>query len=134
MKILNIQIFIVLLDAFLFKSGKEMEGVEMIRLILIAAFAAFAGFALTSTAYSAGEREKCGTLAQIPCDQGLWCDVKSNKPGECGGVDLEGTCKNLKTDCKSFIEECGCDGNTYKSECDRVKAKVQLKHVGACKP
>ncbi len=55
----------------------------------------------------------------------LYC---SRPDGQCGG---EGVCKAVPNMC--LLETvCGCDGRTYRSECDAIIAGVDISHRGKC--
>lgn len=73
----------------------------------------------------------CGGQANVPCPGGQFCE-----PDSCG-LDAAGTCVAgpAPGDCPAGgAPQCGCDGNTWPSECARMKAGVGLKYAGACLP
>ena len=87
-------------------------------------------FAPTS-ATAVGVGKICGTIADIKCDAGLWCQPRA---GRCGVADLDGRCIRVPQVCnKDFRPVCGCDNQTYGNDCARRMAKVQLKANGRCK-
>ncbi len=72
----------------------------------------------------------CGGFAGTPCDEGQFCDLP---PGLCGGADLPGDCVPIPDICPRLWDPvCGCDGRTYANDCERIRAGVQLDHVGEC--
>lgn len=94
--------------------------------------AALVSFATSSQAAKVGET--CGGFAGIKCDQGLWCDPT---PGQCGWADASGVCVKIPNSCprsqaKSVIPVCGCDGNPYNNDCERQKKRVGKKNDGSC--
>ena len=86
--------------------------------------------ACKSSAYMGGS-EVCGTIAQIECAKGYFCDLAA---GECDGVDFEGVCVKSDEICLEVEEPvCGCDGNTYGNDCKRMREGVQKAHDRMCK-
>ena len=46
-----------------------------------------------------------------------------------------GVCITLPTGCTTDVNPvCGCNGQTYSNDCERVRARAQLDHAGACVP
>jgi hypothetical protein len=44
-----------------------------------------------------------------------------------------GVCIMLPTGCTTDVNPvCGCNGQTYSNDCERVRARAQLDHAGAC--
>ena len=74
----------------------------------------------------------CGGPDAVACPEGLACDRRdtlcndASAPGFC--VEMPGTCADEGT------PVCGCDGHTYASDCDRLKAGVALARWGSCDP
>src|SRR5215471_11654050 len=102
-----------------------MRTITLIVAILILASPEIAG-----NAYAAKIGKKCGTLAGVTCDQGLWCDPL---PGHCGSNE-RGECKKVPQGCPQASHPvCGCDGNAYSNDCERRSKMVGLKSNGACR-
>jgi len=63
------------------------------------------------------------------CGGGLFCHFSDDSCGAYGGgecVDPNGVCTSaMKT-------VCGCDGVTYQSECEAMRAATSVAHDGAC--
>jgi hypothetical protein len=99
---------------------------------LALALATMLGLALSaSSVLAVGAGEKCGGIAPISCDSGLWCQFR---PDSCGAADMQGTCAKVPEVCAQIVRPvCGCDGKTYGNDCLRRMAKVSLKAVGDCK-
>jgi hypothetical protein len=73
--------------------------------------------------------EFCGGPAALPCPEGFVCDRRdplcTQQPGgQC--VPAPGSCAD------DGHPVCGCDGVTYPSDCDRLRAAVVVGRDGAC--
>jgi hypothetical protein len=94
--------------------------------------AALIGLALMGTGrgYTASLGKKCGTIAGIACDAGLWCEFPT---GSCHVADAQGTCVPVAHVCALiFRPVCGCNGKTYGNDCmRRMNREVKL-HDGKC--
>jgi hypothetical protein len=102
----------------------------MYRKIVIVAAMCVAPIVLSSAAGAAKQGERCGGIAPISCDAGLWCQMPT---GQCTVADGAGTCAKTPALCDAmFLPVCGCDGKTYSNDCTRVQAQAQLSHDGAC--
>ena len=75
--------------------------------------------------------EACGGIAGVPCPEGELCDLPE---GQCGGADLQGACVPRPDACLRIYQPvCGCDGETYGNDCERIRAGVQKEHDGECR-
>lgn len=76
-------------------------------------------------------QKACGGFAGVVCGDGEFCDVTT--PNACAAVDMQGVCKPVGDFCSQlYVPVCGCDGKTYANDCERLQARVQLAHEGAC--
>jgi len=84
------------------------------------------------------EEKMCNETAGIGCkSEDEFCE---SLPGSCGDPALdvgEGYCVYKPQDCallspEQVFEECGCDGVTYPSTCERLSKGVSLDYTGVC--
>jgi hypothetical protein len=74
--------------------------------------------------------ERCGGIAGMQCDQGLWCETAA---GQCRTANASGTCVRAADICYQLFQPvCGCDGKTYSNDCDRRRARTAKNHDGGC--
>ncbi|AKF11564.1 hypothetical protein [Sandaracinus amylolyticus] len=74
---------------------------------------------------------RCGGIAGDACTASEFCDFPD--PHACGGSDEIGTCRERPTVCPPVIHEvCGCDGQTYQSDCDAFGQGTDVDYEGPC--
>jgi hypothetical protein len=71
----------------------------------------------------------CGGPDAVACPDGYACD---RRDALCTLGDGAGECVSIAETCAPGSPVCGCDGQTYASDCDRVRAGVVRRHDGAC--
>jgi hypothetical protein len=73
----------------------------------------------------------CGGIAGLKCPANQWCEFTANT---CGVADQMGVCMTTEGGvCPPvYRPECGCDGKTYGSDCERRDARVSKLSDGAC--
>jgi hypothetical protein len=73
----------------------------------------------------------CGGFAGFTCDEGYVCDYAVEDG--CGFADALGTCVLRPDVCPAVVMPvCGCNGETYGNDCERLQAGVGLAHDGPC--
>lgn len=73
----------------------------------------------------------CGGIAGLTCPDNQVCDMRDP---HCGTADLAGQCVPLPDACPQiFAPVCGCDGQTYSNDCERLRKGATLQHSGACR-
>jgi hypothetical protein len=81
---------------------------------------------LPAGASAVGSGKTCGGVANIACDAGLFCQTPMKR---CAVADGAGKCARIPKSCFNIRwQVCGCDGKTYKNDCERQQAKVSLDH------
>lgn len=71
----------------------------------------------------------CGGADGVACPDGMVCDRTDPM---CGMPDAAGVCVAMPTACDPGTPVCGCDGQTYASDCDRLMAGAVLGNAGSC--
>lgn len=101
------------------------------RIAIAAGLAAAFTLLALSSALAVGAGKRCGGIIGIPCDAGMFCQLKA---GHCGAADMFGTCARVPRFCtRIYLPVCGCDGKTYGNDCQRMTVKVQKDHNGRCR-
>lgn len=74
---------------------------------------------------------KC--LGGVGCPSGYFCDTGFACGGFSGRV---GVCRSIPSACPESMSEpmCGCNEQTYVTDCHRLKAQMQMAYPGACLP
>lgn len=74
------------------------------------------------------ESQYCGGPGALGCPDGMVC----NRHDAMCGTDAAGVCVPAPSSCADASPVCGCDGQTYGSDCARIMAGVTHAHDGAC--
>jgi hypothetical protein len=78
-----------------------------------------------------GEGGVCGGIADLQCEDGLYCDFPPE--ARCGFGDLTGVCAAPPDACaKIDAPVCGCDGKMYGNNCEASSASVSVQDTAAC--
>lgn len=74
----------------------------------------------------------CGGTENVACGSGFACD---RHDALCTNPQVSGACVAVPETCADDGQPvCGCDGQTYASDCARLQAGVVLARAGACDP
>jgi hypothetical protein len=71
----------------------------------------------------------CGGADDLACPEGFVCD---RTDALCTQAQIAGRCVPASQTCSDGVAVCGCDGQTYASDCARLGAGVVKQHVGVC--
>lgn len=74
------------------------------------------------------ENQYCGGPEGVACPDGMVCD----KHDDMCGADAAGVCVTAPSACADATPVCGCDGQTYASDCARLVAGVTHAYDGDC--
>ncbi|WP_316159041.1 MULTISPECIES: hypothetical protein [unclassified Bradyrhizobium] len=86
---------------------------------------------LPGSAGAVGPGYLCGGLNGNTCNFGLFCDLPADHCGQ--GFVLRGVCRVKPRACpRIYRPVCGCNYQTYNSDCQRLAAGVQLMRQGRC--
>ena len=103
----------------------------MVRRSMLFVGMGIACFLLAGSATPAlAQGQTCGGIAALQCPAGQACRFPTN---QCNTPDLAGTCVPIPATCpKQGPRVCGCDGVTYRNECELLVAGVRPAKKGAC--
>jgi hypothetical protein len=83
---------------------------------------------------TAGDGEACGGERGLSCAAGLFCDTTDESNPNCNSMRV-GRCVPRPTSCTDRdipTPVCGCDGETYRGDCERRLAGVARYDTGSC--
>ena len=75
---------------------------------------------------------RCGTRGGVSCGADEFCNFEPDK--ECGATDKGGLCEDKPQICTTiYAPVCGCDDQTYASDCTAHSKGVSVQYEGECK-
>jgi hypothetical protein len=95
--------------------------------------ASVSGSATTTVSVNPGDAAAtagaCGTRGGVQCHKDEYCKLDAS----CGATDRGGACTAKPQICTAiYAPVCGCDGNTYASDCTAAAAGVSVAQKGEC--
>jgi len=73
----------------------------------------------------------CGGLLGLGCPDGEYCSFPED--AFCGAADATGTCTKIPEVCTDiYLPVCGCDDQTYASDCQAAAAGISVASEGEC--
>lgn len=73
--------------------------------------------------------QTCGGISGEGCPSGEFCEFPQNT---CAVADQTGECRPRPACDGTVAPVCGCDGQTYRNDCERALGGVARDHVGPC--
>lgn len=117
-------------------SAEEDCGVTAGDLVHVECVGSWSCSAESTCAWDCSTGRGCGGLAGLTCADDEFCDYETD--AFCGAADQMGVCKPRPTSCAvgcpaPEYQPCGCDGQSYCSECDANKNGVDVSgQSGTC--